>query len=665
MEADNLQTARPTLRAWVDEYAAIERECFEELAKSGIDFAPADRYDAETREAKRRLRDKGATFRNGDASISTGALSSACVACTGDLRSKTFVLSLQCNRDCYFCFNVNQGDGERCPLNEAWRSDVDEFDAACGGLTHAGLTGGEPLLHREEAVEFVRHVRDKRPDAHVRIYTAGDFLDEATLEELRDAGLDELRMSIKLDVLDVDRADGIIDDAIETLARANRFIPQVMVEMPVIPGTGEPMRRLLERLDGIGAFGINLLEFGYPIGDWSEFRKRGFQVRNPPFSVVYDYTYPAGLPIDGSELLCLELLEFAIDRGLALGVHYCSLENKNRGQVFGQNAVCRLDPELYELDGDDFFYKTAKVFDGDVAPVRERFDAEGVPYEVDEQDGSLSFHPSHLPAIEDLPVLPALSCNVVEQKEEWYAIRELKLEPLEGDALMEEGSMWQARAAAWELLALSFAYPGEELAGAVVSGEWAEAGRELAEELGLALPEGWGDDLAGDDVAGSGAADAEGALHALRVEATRLLVGAPEPAVSPYEGVWRACDDGVQPLLFVNPHSMAVERFMRACGLGRPEGTNEPLDRVDTECELLEHLALRAAGADFAESLPDPSELPEGSPEASYGAFLDEHARTWMPRFAVDAAAEARLPFYRAAAQLLGALIDSEAPSDR
>ena len=154
MEADNLQTARPTLRAWVDEYAAIERECFEELAKSGIDFAPADRYDAETREAKRRLRDKGATFRNGDASISTGALSSACVACTGDLRSKTFVLSLQCNRDCYFCFNVNQGDGERCPLNEAWRSDVDEFDAACGGLTHAGLTGGEPLLHREEAVEF-------------------------------------------------------------------------------------------------------------------------------------------------------------------------------------------------------------------------------------------------------------------------------------------------------------------------------------------------------------------------------------------------------------------------------------------------------------------------------------------------------------------------------
>ena len=45
-----------------------------------------------------------------------------------------------------------------------------------------------------------------------------------------------------------------------------------------------------------------------------------------------------------------------------------------------------------------------------------------------------------------------------------------------------------------------------------------------------------------------------------------------------YEGVWAAEADGVQPLLFVNPRSMEVERFMRSCGLGRPEGTNEPLD---------------------------------------------------------------------------------------
>ncbi|MVN62794.1 TorD/DmsD family molecular chaperone, partial [Gordonibacter urolithinfaciens] len=143
----------------------------------------------------------------------------------------------------------------------------------------------------------------------------------------------------------------------------------------------------------------------------------------------------------------------------------------------------------------------------------------------------------------------------------------------------------------------------------------------------------------------------------LRPEATRLFVGAPEPAVSPYEGVWRAADDGVQALLFVNPHSMEVERFMRGCGLGRPEGTNEPLDHVATECELMEHLALRAAGAEPPGGAPAGADLPGGSPEAAYGAFLEGHARTWMPRFAERVAAETRAPFYRDAATFLGALV--------
>ena len=201
---------------------------------------------------------------------------------------------------------------------------------------------------------------------------------------------------------------------------------------------------------------------------------------------------------------------------------------------------------------------------------------------------------------------------------------------------------WATRATAWELAALSFRYPGPELEGAVASGEWAEAAREIVGALGLALPEGFG-----------AGASAEG----LRPEATRLFVGAPEPAVSPYEGVWRAADDGVQALLFVNPHSMEVERFMRACGLGRPEGTNEPLDHVATECELMEHLALRAAGAEPPGGAPAGADLPGGSPEAAYGAFLEGHARAWMPRFADAVAAESRVPFYRDAAAFLGALV--------
>lgn len=42
-----------------------------------------------------------------------------------------------------------------------------------------------------------------------------------------------------------------------------------------------------------------------------------------------------------------------------------------------------------------------------------------------------------------------------------------------------DASVWQARAAAWELAALSLRYPGAELAGAAAGGEWDEAAGEI------------------------------------------------------------------------------------------------------------------------------------------------------------------------------------------
>ena len=225
-----------------------------------------------------------------------------------------------------------------------------------------------------------------------------------------------------------------------------------------------------------------------------------------------------------------------------------------------------------------------------------------------------------------------------------------------GNETAFDKNRWQVRASAWELAAFSFRYPDAQLAAAIASGEWAEAAREIAGGRGRARPEGVGGG-AGEPAEAVGAAGPDDLLHALRAEATRLFVGAPSPACSPYEGVWRAADDGVQALLFVNPHSMEVERFMRACGLGRPEGANEPLDHASAECELLSHLALRAAGAAAPEGAPADEALPGGSPAAAHELFLEEHARAWMPRFAEAVAAGSRQPFYRDAAAYLGALV--------
>ncbi len=195
-----------------------------------------------------------------------------------------------------------------------------------------------------------------------------------------------------------------------------------------------------------------------------------------------------------------------------------------------------------------------------------------------------------------------------------------------------------------------FAIRGPELAGAVASGEWAEAAEELA---GRSV---WRCRRASRGGA-VGCSSPEDALHALRPEATRLFVGAPAPAVSPYEGVWRAADDGVQALLFVNPHSMEVERFMRSCGLGRPEGTNEPLDHVATNASSWSTWPCAPpARSRPRERRPAPAS-PAARPRRPTGPSSRGTPAPGCPASPSAVAAKSRVPFYRDAAALLGALV--------
>ncbi len=247
--------------------------------------------------------------------------------------------------------------------------------------------------------------------------------------------------------------------------------------------------------------------------------------------------------------------------------------------------------------------------------------------------------------------------------------------------------MWQTRAAMCELLALSFRYPDDKvLAEAIASREWDEAAVEISKALGL----NWATTTILDTADVAASSNSDSIQKELRFEATRLFVGTPEATCSPYEGMWRARAEGVQPLFFVNPHTMAVERFCRDCGLDHPKNTNGPLDAVWTELELLEYLALRAADDTHSMSRSDDvltnkrgeqhekvddevdaehnileygnaiasTDLPGGSSEAAWNEFMANHTRLWIPAFADAVQKDSRLPFYRQAASLLAAFIE-------
>ena len=153
--------------------------------------------------------------------------------------------------------------------------------------------------------------------------------------------------------------------------------------------------------------------------------ERGFEIKNPPYDVLYNYGYAGGLPVEGSETLCLELLRFAAERKMRLNVHYCSLANKNRGQMYQTNVNYAKAHPLYELSAEDFFLKTVKVFGRDRDRAAFLLKRAGERQYVKAPQGFLQCHPKWKRTLEQAGICCAVSYNVVEMREQGPVMRGL------------------------------------------------------------------------------------------------------------------------------------------------------------------------------------------------------------------------------------------------
>jgi pyruvate formate-lyase activating enzyme-like uncharacterized protein len=411
------------LREYANIYVKIYQDFMDQMRGMGLEIEAEDTSGAVSQKIAN-LRKRGAVVRNSDKSIYINRISPACVACQTGIGSSTFFISLKCHRDCFYCFNPNQENYEY--YREHARdtiADLDEMCAANPRMTHLALTGGEPLLHKDETYRFFEHARQLCPNVYTRLYTSGDHIDRATLESLQKSGLKEIRFSIRMH--DLAKGNRYTYDRI---ALAREYIPNVMVEMPVLPDTLEEMKDVLRELDALGIFGINLLEFCFPFNNAEAYRAMGYKVKARPFRVLYDYWYAGGLPIAGSESVCLELLDFALESGLGLGVHYCSLENKHTGQIHKQNSGMNLPKHMY-FSQKDYFFKTAKIFGQDVDAVKQTFDKAGYrDYVLNEEYNSLEFHVNQISSLKKMDINIGVSTSVIEVRENEPVLRELKVD---------------------------------------------------------------------------------------------------------------------------------------------------------------------------------------------------------------------------------------------
>lgn len=404
-------------------YVGIHDNFMEQVRKSGIEIDHLDH----TQEAAARfqtLEGKGAQSRNDSKSIYINNISPACLACQKGVGSATFFISLNCHRSCFYCFNSNQQDYSHFINNERdVIAELETYPSRGQKLEQIALTGGEPLLHLEEALAFFKAAKKLFPEAYTRLYTCGDMISARNLDALNKSGLDEIRFSIRMH--DLEKGQRQVFDR---LALAKEYIPFVMVEMPVLPGTLDAMQEVLLELERLEIFSINLLEFCYPFVNTEIFNKRNYKVKTPPYRVLYNYWYAGGLPVAGSELECLDLVEYAIDEGLKLGVHYCSLENKHSGQIYQQNDKQPIPKTAY-FSQKDYFLKSAKVFGEDIPAALETFEKRKYDrFSLNQEHGFLEFHIGKIKWLEHLDIEVGISTSVVENRNGEKVVRELKVD---------------------------------------------------------------------------------------------------------------------------------------------------------------------------------------------------------------------------------------------
>lgn len=425
---NSLQSIKnPALQKYAYIYSDVYDHYLEQIQAEGLQLDLS--LEKECAAILGRLRPRGVTFRNEGKSLSLNWISSACEACRKGVGSVTFFISLMCHRNCYYCFNPNQEDYAYYSKNKRdCRGELEQLAKSGQKISYIGLTGGEPLLHRQETVDFFSSAKEKFRRSHTRLYTSGDLLDKEILQQLREAGLDEVRFSVKLE-----DDPALRQKVYDRMALAKEYIQDVVVEMPVIPGTLHEMKELLLILNTLGIKGINLLEFCFPFHNAENFQRRSFKVKNPPFLTLYDYWYAGGLPVSRSELEGLELLEFALDQELRIGIHYCSLENKHTGQVYQQNLKLK-NSGLTFLSPRDYFLKTAKVFGEDIPPVLKRFKKKGVThFQINQEHQFLEFHVKEVKTLKGLDLEVGISSSILEERQDGAYLRELKIDLIHPD----------------------------------------------------------------------------------------------------------------------------------------------------------------------------------------------------------------------------------------
>jgi len=200
-------------------------------------------------------------------------MSRGCELCELGAKMVLFVTG-ECPNSCFYCpiSEERRGKDVIYANERPVRGDEDVIEEAkLMDALGTGITGGEPLLKVERVVHYAKLLkREFGEDHHIHLYTSL-APPKRVLEELRDAGVEELRFHPPIELWDVIERT----DYPEAMKYAKEIGFEVGFEIPAI----KRVPKLLEILEHVGGF-LNLNELEFSDTNAGELRKRGFVLKS-------------------------------------------------------------------------------------------------------------------------------------------------------------------------------------------------------------------------------------------------------------------------------------------------------------------------------------------------------------------------------------------------
>jgi len=280
-------------------------------------------------------------------------ISKGCSIC-GKGKWNCLFITNKCNANCFYCPAPQQND--ELPSAQGINfADPEDYAHFIRYFKFEGVSfsGGEPLLFFERTLEYLKKVRAiAYCDIYTWLYTNGILVDRDKIKYLASEGLDEIRFDI-----------GATRLSLEKIKFAKGLIPNITIEIPAIPEEKHLLIKLLPEMVKAGVTNLNLHQLRLTKHNAKNIVKKGYTIISAEKPIVLE-----------SELTALEILNYAKENNIEIGINYCSFFFKNRfqkagyrKQIAGQLASpdSKISENGYVRDfvNDSVFYNALKLTD--------------------------------------------------------------------------------------------------------------------------------------------------------------------------------------------------------------------------------------------------------------------------------------------------------------